>query len=70
MAGAIIRKGDDNWNRLITIWRQNGKQSYLVVSPEHYRVMTPSDSEDDVSFVPFGGIDGRYGDTTAVPGAK
>lgn len=64
-----LRINNPEWNRLIEVWKSENKPTFLVVGGVHYRVNMPSDNEKDVSFTPFGGIDGQYGSITHIPGA-
>lgn len=65
-----IRKGNPNWDVLIRVWLAEKKPTYLVTSGMHYRVNSPSDNTDEVSFSPFSGIDAQYGSLTKIPGAN
>lgn len=64
-----IRKGDFSWEQLVFQWKSEKKPAVIIAGTQHFRVNTPSDLEDEVSFTPFGGIDGNYGSITRVPGA-
>lgn len=64
MGNAVIKKGDEGWERLFELWKSSNKDAgWLVIGAEQYQVIAKDD--DSIIFIPVGGnIDSMYGSTT------
>ena len=55
----VIRKDDDQWEKLHKMWIQSGKPGYVVIGGTNYRVLIPD--EDNIAFEVQSGFDTHYG---------